>query len=65
MLLLSFYEERPAEEVGAQLGLSAGNVRVTRHRGIGRLRACVEAGRSAIGHCTFHHSAAADDAADA
>ncbi len=47
VLLLSFYEERPAEEVGAQLGLSAGNVRVIRHRGIGRLRACVEARRSA------------------
>jgi RNA polymerase sigma-70 factor (ECF subfamily) len=47
VLLLSFYEERPAQEVGAQLGLSAGNVRVIRHRGIARLRSCVEAGRSA------------------
>jgi RNA polymerase sigma-70 factor (ECF subfamily) len=47
VLLLSFYEERPAAEVAVQLGLSAGNVRVIRHRGIARLRSCVEAGRSA------------------
>jgi RNA polymerase sigma-70 factor (ECF subfamily) len=47
VLLLSFYEERPAAEVAVQLGLSAGNVRVIRHRGIARLRSCIEAGRSA------------------
>jgi RNA polymerase sigma-70 factor (ECF subfamily) len=30
--------------VGGELGLSAGNVRVIRHRGIERLKACMEAG---------------------
>jgi len=41
VLLLTFYEDRPADEVGAELGLSAGNVRVIRHRGLARLRECV------------------------
>jgi RNA polymerase sigma-70 factor (ECF subfamily) len=41
VLLLSFYEEEPADKVGATLGLSAGNVRVIRHRALERLRACV------------------------
>lgn len=41
VLLLSFYEEAPAEEVGATLGISAGNVRVIRHRALEKLRGCV------------------------
>lgn len=41
VLLLSFYEEESAEKVGDTLGLSAGNVRVIRHRAMERLRACV------------------------
>jgi RNA polymerase sigma-70 factor, ECF subfamily len=41
VLLLSFYEEESAERVGEMLGLSAGNVRVIRHRAMERLRACV------------------------
>jgi RNA polymerase sigma-70 factor, ECF subfamily len=41
VLLMTFYDERPAEEVGAALGISAGNVRVIRHRGIEKLRLCV------------------------
>ncbi|MDZ5461717.1 RNA polymerase sigma factor, partial [Azohydromonas lata] len=41
VLLMSFHQERPAAEVGALLGLTAGNVRVIRHRGIARLRECV------------------------
>jgi len=41
VLLLSFYEEETAEKVGDTLGLSAGNVRVIRHRAMERLRACV------------------------
>ena len=41
VLLLTFYEDKPADEVGAALGLSAGNVRVIRHRGLARLRECV------------------------
>lgn len=42
VLLMSFHQERPAAEVGGLLGLTAGNVRVLRHRGIARLRECVE-----------------------
>lgn len=47
VLVLTFYEEASSDEVGTQLGLSAGNVRVIRHRGIANLRRCVEAGRRA------------------
>jgi len=47
VLVLSFYDEQPAEAVGRSLGLSAGNVRVIRHRGIDKLRRCVDAGRKA------------------
>jgi len=36
-----FYEDKPADEVAAALGLTAGNVRVIRHRGLERLRDCV------------------------
>lgn len=42
VLLMTFYDDRPADDVGAALGLSPGNVRVIRHRGIDRLRRCVE-----------------------
>lgn len=45
VIVLTFYDEQPSEAVGAQLGLSAGNVRVIRHRGLDRLRRCVDAGR--------------------
>ena len=45
VLVLTFYDEQPSEQVAAQLGLSAGNVRVIRHRGIDKLRRCVDAGR--------------------
>jgi RNA polymerase sigma-70 factor (ECF subfamily) len=47
VLVLTFYDEQPSEVVGLQLGLSAGNVRVIRHRGIDKLRRCVDAGRRA------------------
>jgi RNA polymerase sigma-70 factor, ECF subfamily len=46
VLVMSFYDERPSEDVAASLGLSAGNVRVIRHRGITKLRSCVESRRS-------------------
>lgn len=46
VIVLSFYEERTAEEVGALLGTTAGNVRVIRHRGLARLRGCVEGSRA-------------------
>jgi RNA polymerase sigma-70 factor (ECF subfamily) len=44
VLVLSFYEDEPADRVGAALGLSAGNVRVVRHRAIEKLRECVMGG---------------------
>jgi len=47
VLVLSFYDEQPADAVGRSLGLKPGNVRVIRHRGIERLRRCVEGARSA------------------
>ena len=47
VLVMSFYDDQPAGAVGQHLGLSAGNVRVLRHRGIEKLRRCVDAGRRA------------------
>jgi len=47
VLVLTFFEDQPSEAVGQQLGCSPGNVRVIRHRGIDRLRRCVDAGRRA------------------
>jgi RNA polymerase sigma-70 factor (ECF subfamily) len=44
VLVMTFYEDRAADTVGAELGLSAGNVRVIRHRGIEKLKACMQAG---------------------
>jgi RNA polymerase sigma-70 factor (ECF subfamily) len=41
VLVLSFYEEEPAERVGETLGLTPNNVRVIRHRAIEHLRECV------------------------
>jgi RNA polymerase sigma-70 factor (ECF subfamily) len=41
VLLMSFYDDRPADEVAVALGLTSGNVRVIRHRGIERLRQCM------------------------
>lgn len=41
VLLMTFYEEKPAAEVAGLLGLAEGNVRVIRHRGLARLRECV------------------------
>ena len=40
---MTFYDDRSADAVAAELGLSAGNVRVIRHRGLERLRGCMEA----------------------
>lgn len=45
VLVMTFYDDQSAEAVGTQLGLSSGNVRVIRHRGIDKLRRCVERGR--------------------
>jgi len=41
VMLMSFYDERPAAEVAQELSLSAANVRVIRHRSLGRLRNCI------------------------
>lgn len=42
VLLMTFYDDRPADAVGSELGLSAANVRVIRHRGIQHLRECMD-----------------------
>ncbi len=47
VLVMTFHEDRDAGEVAGQLGLSAGNVRVIRHRALERLRDCVTAGAGA------------------
>lgn len=41
VLMLSFYDDMPAEALARELKLTAANVRVIRHRGLERLRACV------------------------
>ncbi|MGD9599539.1 MAG: RNA polymerase sigma factor [Steroidobacteraceae bacterium] len=45
VLLMSFYNDMAANAVGVELGLSAENVRVIRHRGIRRLRGCMDSGK--------------------
>ena len=42
VVVLSFFDDKPGDEVGMQLGISGGNVRVIRHRALGRLRECME-----------------------
>ena len=46
VLLMTFYEDRQADDVARLLGLTAGNVRVIRHRALGRLRDCVIGGEA-------------------
>ena len=41
VILLTFYGEKTAGEVGTELGVKEGNVRVIRHRAIERLRTCM------------------------
>jgi RNA polymerase sigma-70 factor (ECF subfamily) len=43
VLVMTFYDDRPADAVAAELKLSAGNVRLIRHRGLERLRGCMSA----------------------
>jgi RNA polymerase sigma-70 factor (ECF subfamily) len=38
---MSFWEDRLAEDIGARLGVSAGNVRVIRHRALVKLVGCM------------------------
>lgn len=49
VVLASYYAERSSVEVGEELALTAGNVRVIRHRAIRGLRRCLglESGRAA------------------
>ena len=44
VVLLTFYGEKNAGEVGQELGVKEGNVRVIRHRAIERLRTCMTSG---------------------
>lgn len=44
VVVLTFFSDKPAGAVGAELGISGGNVRVIRHRALGRLRECMGAG---------------------
>jgi RNA polymerase sigma-70 factor (ECF subfamily) len=39
--VLTFYLDQGADEIARLLGLSTGNVRVIRHRALGRLRGCL------------------------
>jgi len=41
VVVMSFFADKQADEVGAELGISGGNVRVIRHRALGRLRECM------------------------
>ena len=41
VVVLTFFADKPADEVGAELAISAGNVRVIRHRALARLRGCL------------------------
>lgn len=46
VVVLSFFAEQSGDEVAKELDVSAGNVRVIRHRALARLRACMgEVGR--------------------
>ena len=47
VLVMTFFDDQPSDAVGQELGCSAGNVRVIRHRGIDKLRRCVDSGRRA------------------
>jgi RNA polymerase sigma-70 factor (ECF subfamily) len=47
VLVTTFHEDRDAADVATQLGLTAGNVRVIRHRALEHLRDCVMAGGGA------------------
>jgi RNA polymerase sigma-70 factor (ECF subfamily) len=47
VLVMTFYDDRPADQVAVELGLTAGNVRVIRHRGLERLRMCMHSAEGA------------------
>jgi RNA polymerase sigma-70 factor (ECF subfamily) len=41
ILVMTFSDDRQAKDVAIDLGISEGNVRVIRHRGLERLRECM------------------------
>jgi RNA polymerase sigma-70 factor (ECF subfamily) len=41
VVALTFFADKPGDEVAKELELSADNVRVIRHRALARLRACM------------------------
>ena len=41
VLRMSFWEDRGADDIGDRLGVSPGNVRVLRHRALGKLVGCM------------------------
>jgi RNA polymerase sigma-70 factor, ECF subfamily len=43
VVVMSFFADKPADEVASELGITGGNVRVIRHRALGRLRDCMGA----------------------
>jgi RNA polymerase sigma-70 factor (ECF subfamily) len=46
VLVMTFYADKTTQEVAVQLGLSSENVRVIRHRALGRVRECMTDERS-------------------
>ena len=44
---MCFHDDATAEEIGVHLGITAGNVRVLRHRAIAQLRSCLDRGQEA------------------
>jgi RNA polymerase sigma-70 factor (ECF subfamily) len=44
IIVMTFYDDLPADVLAGELGITAANVRVIRHRGLDRLRACVRGG---------------------
>ena len=47
ILLLTFYADRPSPEIAEKMGMSAGAVRVARHRAVAAMRDCLEGRRPA------------------
>jgi RNA polymerase sigma-70 factor, ECF subfamily len=47
VMVLAFFQDRSAGEIGRDLSLSEGNVRVIRHRALERLRGCMGLGEDA------------------
>jgi RNA polymerase sigma-70 factor, ECF subfamily len=44
VVVLTFFQDQSAADVGDALGMQAGNVRIARHRAIARLRSCMGVG---------------------